>query len=89
MTHEENMALQEELVSFLVARVLERRAKELEMLGRDPKALEPAAEGRYPRLTYKEAVALVNRIAQEDSEVPPLLRGRLRRPPRGRPKPPV
>jgi len=72
MTHEENMALQEELVSFLVARVLERRSRELEMLGRDPKALEPAAEGHYPRLTYKEAVALVNRIAQEDPEVPPL-----------------
>lgn len=72
MTHEENMALQEELVSFLVAKVLERRSRELEMLGRDPKALEPAAEGNYPRLTYKEAVALVNRLAEQDPEVPPL-----------------
>ncbi len=72
MTHEENMALQEELVSHLVARVLERRARELEMLGRDPKALEPAAEGNYPRLTYKEAVALVNRLAEEDPSLPPM-----------------
>lgn len=72
MTHEENMALQEELVSYLVGRVLTRRAKELEMLERDPKALEPAAEGNYPRLTYREAVALVNRLAEKDPEVPPL-----------------
>ncbi|MFN4231555.1 asparagine--tRNA ligase [Thermus sp.] len=75
MTHEENMALQEELVSYLVGRVLERRAKELEMLGRDPRALEPAAEGNYPRLTYKEAVALVNRLAEQDPELPPLTYG--------------
>jgi len=72
MTHEENMALQEELVRYLVGRVLERRARELEMLERDPKALEPAAQGNYPRLTYKEAVALVNRLAEKDLEVPPL-----------------
>ncbi|MDM7324047.1 MAG: asparagine--tRNA ligase [Thermus sp.] len=72
MNHAENMALQEELVSYLVGRVLTHRAKELEMLGRDPKALEPSAEGRYPRLTYKEAVTLVNRLAEKDPEVPPL-----------------
>ncbi|MCV5540250.1 hypothetical protein OFN30_33465, partial [Escherichia coli] len=60
------------LVSHLVARVLDRRARELEMLGRNPKALEPAAQGNYPRLTYKEAVALVNQLAEKDPEVPPL-----------------
>lgn len=72
MTHEENMALQEELVRHLVGRVLERRLKELEILNRDPKALEPALEGPYPRLTYKEAVALVNRLAEKESELPPM-----------------
>jgi asparaginyl-tRNA synthetase len=67
-THQENMALQEELVSFLVARILERRAKELELLERDPKRLEPAAEGNYPRLTYREAIELLQHL---ELDVPP------------------
>jgi asparaginyl-tRNA synthetase len=81
MTHEENMALQEELLRYLVGRVLERRARELEMLERDPKALEPAAQGNYPRLTYKEAVALVNRLAEKDLKVPPSPTARTSGPP--------
>ncbi|WP_456410013.1 asparagine--tRNA ligase [Oceanithermus sp.] len=69
MDHEGNMALQEAYVSYLVGRVLERRASELEMLGRDPAALEPAAAGDYPRLTYKEAIELLEKIAESDPEV--------------------
>jgi asparaginyl-tRNA synthetase len=57
--HEENMALQEAFLSYLVGRVLERRSAELERLGRDPGKLEPAAEGNYPRLTYDEALNLL------------------------------
>ena len=57
--HEENMALQEALLSYLVGRVLERRSAELERLGRDLSKLEPAAEGNYPRLTYDEALELL------------------------------
>ncbi len=48
MTHEENMALQEELVRFLVARVLEKRSKELEMLSRDPRPWSPPRKGTTP-----------------------------------------
>jgi len=69
MTHGENLKLQEEYVSYLVARVLENRARELELLERDPKKLEPAAQGNYPRLTYKEAVELLQKIA-EDEPIP-------------------
>ncbi|MCH7760351.1 asparagine--tRNA ligase [candidate division TA06 bacterium] len=47
--------LGENLVAFVVERVLERRRKELEFLGRDLTPLEKA-KPPYPRLTYEEAV---------------------------------
>ncbi len=70
MTHDENVQLQEEYVRYLVARVLENRARELELLGRDPEKLEPAAEGNYPRLTYREAIELLRKIAPEEGIEP-------------------
>ncbi len=70
MTHEENLKLQEEYVSYLVARVLENRARELELIERDPKKLEPAAQGDYPRLTYKEAIELLEKIAEDEGVEP-------------------
>jgi len=70
MTHEENLQLQEEYVRYLVGRVLENRPRELELLGRDPRKLEPAAEGNYPRLTYREAVELLQTIAGDEGIEP-------------------
>ena len=52
---QDNMALQEELVEFLVRRVLERRGDDLSGLGRDTAALE-RVERPFPRLSYDEAV---------------------------------
>jgi len=59
LEHEGNMQLQEDLVSYLVGRVLERRGTELETLGRDPRRLEPSAEGGFPRISYDEALSLL------------------------------
>ncbi len=59
LEHDANMDLQQELVAYLVGRVLERRSRELEMLGRDPHALEPSAAGAFPRISYDEALALL------------------------------
>lgn len=59
LEHEDNMQLQEELVAYLVGRVLERRPRELELLGRDLRSLEPSATGGFPRLSYDEALALL------------------------------
>lgn len=56
--HEDNMKLQEELVYFIVKRVLERRRKDLEFLGRDISKLE-AVKLPFPRLSYTEAVELL------------------------------
>ena len=59
LEHDGNVQLQEDLVAYLVGRVLEHRAAELETLGRDTARLEPAAQGGFPRITYDEALALL------------------------------
>lgn len=57
---EDNMRLQEELVSYIVQRVLDKKSKELEILERDIKPLEKIVPP-FPRITYKEAIELLNR----------------------------
>ena len=59
LDHEGNMQLQEELLTYLVAQILDECSAELEMLGQDPSKLEPAASEPYPRLTYDEALELL------------------------------
>ncbi len=60
LDHDGNIKLQEEMVAYLVGRLLERRSAELESLGRDPKKLEPAAQGGFPRISYDEALEYLN-----------------------------
>ncbi|HNQ99725.1 MAG TPA: OB-fold nucleic acid binding domain-containing protein, partial [Trueperaceae bacterium] len=43
LEHEGNMQLQEDMVAYLVGRVLDKRRPELEILGRDVSKLEPTA----------------------------------------------
>lgn len=69
MTHPENMQLQEELVAYLVGRVLEEKERELEMLERDTTFLKTTAQGNYPRISYTQAVEMVNKIAQEKPDL--------------------
>ena len=57
---EANMRLQEDFVSFLVQRVLERRRVELAELERDVSKLENI-KPPFPRLNYTDAVALVQK----------------------------
>ncbi len=54
-TLDDDMELAEGLVSFVVQRVLERRRKELETIGRDISKLEKVTPP-FPRITYDEAV---------------------------------
>ncbi|HVN29778.1 MAG TPA: asparagine--tRNA ligase [Candidatus Binataceae bacterium] len=53
---DDDMRLAEDFVSFIVRRVLERRATELATLERDVTKLQPAAETPYPRISYDEAI---------------------------------
>ena len=59
LEHEGNMTLQEDFVSYLVGRVLENRKPELDMLERDTTILEATAQGGFPRITYDEALKIL------------------------------
>ncbi|MEG6617641.1 asparagine--tRNA ligase [Peptococcaceae bacterium 1198_IL3148] len=61
---EDNVKLQEELVYFIVQRILERRQNELKILERDISKLE-AVRLPFPRLSYTEAVELLNQEGHE------------------------
>ncbi|MFP4588730.1 MAG: asparagine--tRNA ligase [Candidatus Acetothermia bacterium] len=58
--HQDNLALQEELVHEAVTGVLESRSRELEQLGVNPEVLREQVELPFPRITYEEAVEIVN-----------------------------
>ena len=60
----ENMRLQEEFVSYLVSRALDRRQEELKELERDTAPLERVVPP-FPRISYTEAVARVNALGSE------------------------
>ncbi len=55
---EQNMAVAEDFLVSIVARVLEERRRELEVLERDTRPLE-AVQKPFPRLHYEEAVRLL------------------------------
>ena len=56
---DDNMRLQEDMVVFVVERVLERCRNELKLLERDIAKLE-AIKKPFPRISYTEAVKLLN-----------------------------
>lgn len=53
--HEGNMKIQEELIRFVIRRVLERCDGDLDILERDKDVLR-AADAPFPRMTHREAV---------------------------------
>ena len=57
-THADNMVLQENFVSAIVQRCLERRAEDLKVLERDTTTLERCLPP-FPRITYDDALALI------------------------------
>ena len=61
---DDNMRLQEDLVCYLVERVLERSSRELEVLERDTTELEAIARP-FARISYTDAVALLQEKGSE------------------------
>jgi asparaginyl-tRNA synthetase len=59
-----NMRLQETFVSYVVARVLERRRDELRELERDTAPLE-RVQPPFPRISYTDAVAKLNQLGSD------------------------
>lgn len=58
--HAQNMALQEELVRFIVTEVLEHNREELAIMERDVTKLEKVKEP-FPRITHAEAVKILQK----------------------------
>jgi asparaginyl-tRNA synthetase len=61
-----NMRLQEEFVSYIVARALDRRKEELKELERDTGPLERVL-APFPRISYTDAVARLNSLGSDIS----------------------
>ncbi|MGB9683413.1 MAG: asparagine--tRNA ligase [Candidatus Bathyarchaeales archaeon] len=58
---EENLKIQEEMVTYIVKTVLEKRQRELEMLKRDAKPLQKV-EPPFERISYTEAVEMLQKV---------------------------
>lgn len=61
---DDNMDLQEEFVSYIVARALDRCTEELKVLERDTAPLE-AVQAPFPRMSYTEAVEKLQGLGNE------------------------
>ncbi|NTW01260.1 MAG: asparagine--tRNA ligase, partial [Oscillochloris sp.] len=72
--HADNMILQEQFVSAIVQRVLERRSEDLKTLERDTAALE-RVQPPFPRITYDDAVNLINATYHEVDGCTPITWG--------------
>jgi asparaginyl-tRNA synthetase len=59
-----NMQLQEEFVSYIVGRALDRRQEELKELERDTTPLE-RVQAPFPRISYTDAVARLNALGSD------------------------
>jgi asparaginyl-tRNA synthetase len=66
----DNMEIQEQFVSYVVQTVLQQRSSELELLGRDLSHLQKI-EPPFPRITYDEAVEMINEAAGAGLLIPP------------------
>lgn len=69
-TLEDLLEIEERFVSYIVQRVLVRRAEELKVLERDTSMLQKVVPP-FPRISYDEAVEMVNRAAARGERVPP------------------
>ncbi len=67
---DDNMVLQENFVSAIVQRVLERRRDDLATLERDTATLENI-KPPFPRISYDQAVEMINDAAGNGVTVPP------------------
>ena len=61
---DQNMRLQEEFISYLVSRALDRRKEELKELERDTAPLERVVPP-FPRVSYTDAVTRVNALGSD------------------------
>lgn len=68
VTHEESLEMQEKYVAYIVQGVLDHCDHALHVLNRDRKVLEKYTQLPYPRISYDEAVDLLQKNGFEDVE---------------------
>lgn len=62
--HEDNLRLQEDLIEYVVHKVLENRSLELKMIERDTTDLEKV-KTPFARITYTEAISMLQKNGEE------------------------
>ncbi len=67
VNHEGNMKIQEELISFVVSKILENYSKELETIDRDKEPLKKIS-APFARMTHKEAVEKLRKLGSNIKE---------------------
>jgi asparaginyl-tRNA synthetase len=65
--HEMNMKLQEELITYIVRKVLEKNQNELDILDRDIESLKKI-QTPFPRMTYSEALKRLRELGSDIRE---------------------
>ncbi|MBI1729510.1 asparagine--tRNA ligase [Candidatus Acetothermia bacterium] len=58
--HEDNLRLQEDLVKYIIGRVIQNKLPDLKALDRDISKLEKIIAESFARVTYKQAIDLLN-----------------------------
>lgn len=61
MHQDESLEIQEKYIAFLVQSVLDNCAYELKLLDRDPEQLKKYTKTPYPRITYAEAIKMLQK----------------------------
>ncbi len=65
MHQDESLDLQERYLAYMVKQVLENNKYELKLLGRDPEELRPTTEGNFTRLSYDDAIKMLQEAGRD------------------------
>lgn len=65
MHQDESLDLQERYLAYMVKQVLENNEYELKLLGRDPEELRPTTEGNFTRLSYDDAIKMLQEAGKD------------------------
>lgn len=65
MHQDESLDIQERYLAYMVKQVLKNNEYELKILGRDPEKLRPTTEGNFTRLSYDDAIKMLQEAGRD------------------------